>query len=403
MSEKILFVLTHHFPVHAGEEFLIDELTISSRYFSKIIVCPVSGKAGEKAIHHLPDNVELQFIESTKTGSIDGHFIRPLLSLLLNEFFRIPNKLLFFKTLKFNLALLKQCYLKALFIKSTLKAPNQTTLYTYWCDDLATIAAFTKLNSPVVNFISRAHGFDVFEEQSDYKHIFFRAFQLSLMNQLWSVSRLGAAHLKLKNKRYSHKIGTSYLGIESNSQFVFENTSAIRLVTCSRVRSIKRLELLAEALKLTDQVLVWEVIGDGEDLEKLKTITATLPKNIQVIFHGNMTSKQIHELYSAKHFDYLVSLSSSEGLPVSMMEAISHGIPIISTDVGGCKEIVTDKTGVLIPANFALEQLNNIILNCKLGPFNSKEARQKIINFWQINFSAENNYKQFAESVLQIK
>jgi glycosyltransferase involved in cell wall biosynthesis len=321
----------------------------------------------------------------------------------LNEFFRIPNKLLFFKTLKFNLALLKQCYLKALYLKSIIKAPNQTTIYAYWCDDLATIAAFTKLNTPEVNFISRAHGFDVFEAQSDYKHIFFRSFQLSLMNHLWSVSRLGAAHLKLKNKHYSQKIGVSYLGIESNAQFVFENTSIIRLVTCSRVRSIKRLELLSEALKSTNQPVVWEVIGDGDDLQKLKTLTSTLPKAIQVIFHGNMTSQQIHALYGSKHFDFLVSLSSSEGLPVSMMEAISHGIPILSTDVGGCKEIVTNQTGVLIPANFASEELNKIILNCKSGQFNTVEARQKIIDFWKINFSAENNYKQFATSVLQIK
>lgn len=403
MSEKILIILTHHFPVHTGEEFLIDELEISSRYFSKIILCPVNGKAGEKLIHQLPENVELHLIDTKSKGKIDSRFIPLILSLMLNEFFRIPNKILFFKTFKFNLAFLKQCYLKSLYLKSILTAPKQTTIYSYWCDELATIAAFTKLNTPEVNFISRAHGFEVFEEQSDSKHIFFRSFQLSLMNQLWSVSQLGAQHLKLKNKRYSHKIDVSYLGIDSNSRFVFENTSVIRLVTCSKVRSIKRLELLAEALKSINQLLVWEVIGDGDDLEKLKVLSKTLPENIQVIFHGNMTIQQIHELYSSKHFDFLVSLSSSEGLPVSMMEAISHGIPILSTDVGGCKEIVTNQTGILIPANFELEELTSIILNCKSGQFNSQEQRKKIIDFWNSNFKAENNYKKFSEAVLKIQ
>ena len=57
MSEKILIILTHHFPVRPGEEFLIDELEISSRYFSKIIICPQNGKTNEKSMHPLPNNV----------------------------------------------------------------------------------------------------------------------------------------------------------------------------------------------------------------------------------------------------------------------------------------------------------------------------------------------------------
>lgn len=403
MSEKILIILTHHFPVHAGEEFLIDELEVTSRYFSKIILCPMKGKVGEKSIHTLPSNVLVHPFEHEGNGNIDFQFLYTLSGIFLNEFTRIPNKKLFFKSLKFNLALLKQCYLKALFLNAIISNPNQTTLYSYWCDELATIAAFAKLKSPNLRFISRAHGFDVFEEQSDSKHIFFRSFQLSLMNRLWVVSKVGAEHLKLKNKRYSNKIDTCYLGIKSDTQFTFENTPDIRLVTCSRVRSIKRLELLVKALKSVRQSIVWEVIGDGEDLETLKIACQSLPENIQVVFHGTITTQQIHQLYRTKHFDYLVSLSSSEGLPVSMMEAISHGIPIISTDVGGCKEIVTAQTGALIPVNFKTEELTTLILNCKSGVFNSKEKRKQIIDFWKINFNSENNYKQFAESILQIK
>lgn len=403
MSEHTLIILTHRFPVQHGEEFLIDELAIISDYFSKIIVCPVNGQKGDSLLHPLPNNVEVQFIESGFANFSNLQLIRPLFQLLYKEFKNIPSKKLFFNTFKFNLALLKQCYLKALHLKSLIQIPNKTTLYSYWCDDLATIAAFTKLNTPEVHFISRAHGFDVFEEQSDSKHIFFRPFQLSFINHLWAVSQVGAKHLKLKNKPYSQRIGFSYLGIKSDSQFVFESKPIIRLATCSRVRSIKRLELLVEALKSIKQSLVWEVIGDGEDLEKLRVLSKLLPANIQVKFHGHLSTQEIHTLYSTQHFDYLVSLSSSEGLPVSMMEAISHGIPIISTDVGGCKEIVTNETGTLIPSNFSTDELTQIILNCKSGPFNSIEKRQAIIEFWKLNFNSKTNYKAFAESILQIQ
>lgn len=50
-------------------------------------------------------------------------------------------------------------------------------------------------------------------------------------------------------------------------------------------------------------------------------------------------------------FDLFVNMSLSEGIPVSIMEAISFGIPIIATNVGGNAEIVNDETGVLIPVN----------------------------------------------------
>jgi glycosyltransferase involved in cell wall biosynthesis len=402
MQRKTLILLTHNFPNQIGEEFLIDEIETVSLYFDKILIVPVNSKLSEFSLYDLPRNVEVQALNPSLKANSNPQMFKEILKLLFNEFFRMSNKRLFFATLKFNLALLKQCYLKALFVKSLINIPKQTIVYAYWTDDLATIAGFTKALTPEISFVSRAHGFDVFEEQSKFKHIFFRSFQLDKINKLFSVSEVGANHLKLKNKTYAKRIGCSYLGIKSDAQFAYDNSACIRLVTCSRIRSIKRLELLVEALKLIEQTVEWEVIGDGEDLEKLKALTKSLPANIKVNFHGNMTTHQIHEFYASKHFDFLVSLSSSEGLPVSMMEAISHGIPILSTDVGGCKEIVTEVTGLLIPATFQLEQLAQLIKNCKLNAFNSIKNRQQIIQFWESKFKSEINYKQFAETILQL-
>ena len=46
-----------------------------------------------------------------------------------------------------------------------------------------------------------------------------------------------------------------------------------------------------------------------------------------------------------------INLSSSEGIPVSIMEAQSFGIPVIATNVGGSGEIVVSETGVLVDEN----------------------------------------------------
>lgn len=54
-------------------------------------------------------------------------------------------------------------------------------------------------------------------------------------------------------------------------------------------------------------------------------------------------------------------MSLSEGIPVSIMEAISFGIPIIATNVGGNAEIVNDETGVLIPVNIDQAAFNETV------------------------------------------
>lgn len=404
MPDKTLIILTHHFPCRPGEEFLKAELNVTSLYFKKIILCPLNVMNGEKSLHILPSNVEVII-----TKNIPNHVgILSLFGIIINilrkELFVIPNKKLFFMMLKFNLSLLRQCYRKAKQIENYLMNPKQTIIYSFWCDDLALTGAFIKSRYPENLFISRAHGFDVFEEQSDIKYIFFRSFQLSKLDRLWSVSESGSNHLKSKNPVYNYKIGCRYLGIDSDGKISYRHSDVITLVTCSHVRSIKRLHILIEALKLISNIEVeWHVIGDGPDLESLKELSTELHNNCKVIFHGHLSTSQIHEFYGNNHFDFLVSLSSSEGLPVSMMEAISHGIPILSTDVGGCREIVNEVTGELIPADFLPNLLTLKIAGCKQSKYNNLVHRQAIRSFWQDNFDSKVNYKKFAEDILELK
>ena len=62
--------------------------------------------------------------------------------------------------------------------------------------------------------------------------------------------------------------------------------------------------------------------------------------------------------YQDNRIDLFVSLSESEGLPVSMMEAMNHGIPVVSKDVGGVREIVIDgETGFIVPKESSLEEI----------------------------------------------
>ena len=58
--------------------------------------------------------------------------------------------------------------------------------------------------------------------------------------------------------------------------------------------------------------------------------------------------------YNTYEIDLFVNLSTIEGVPVSIMEAQSSGIPVLATDVGSSKEIVDDDNGFLIPKDFEM-------------------------------------------------
>ena len=50
---------------------------------------------------------------------------------------------------------------------------------------------------------------------------------------------------------------------------------------------------------------------------------------------GYVANTKVQELYSSRKFNLLVNVSETEGIPVSIMEAMSYRLPIIATNVGG--------------------------------------------------------------------
>ena len=107
-----------------------------------------------------------------------------------------------------------------------------------------------------------------------------------------------------------------------------------------------------------------------------------------------MSNEEIFEFYQKEHVNLFVSLSAVEGVPVSIMEAISFGIPVLSTDVGGCKEIVTEKTGILIPLETEMQEIAKLITEFRDSPKNTLKFRKGVRQFWEQHFDAEKNYEK---------
>jgi len=156
------------------------------------------------------------------------------------------------------------------------------------------------------------------------------------------------------------------MGIDSNRIDFVGNAVAIRtrvinsfiekplnILFAGRLVSVKRPELflrLASELlfQLASPLLNFKIVGDGplrSQLEKLAIDLGLMDKG--VTFLGERSD--MDQVYQAA--DILVLTSEHEGTPNVVLEAMSHGIPVVATKVGGVPEVVTEGTGILVDAD----------------------------------------------------
>ena len=116
-----------------------------------------------------------------------------------------------------------------------------------------------------------------------------------------------------------------------------------------------------------------------------------------------MPNDKILDFYQSTQVNLFISLTEAEGIPVSIMEAISFGIPVLSTDVGGCSEIVNNQTGILIPLNTPASEVGKIIEDFILSDKNSQIYREKVRSYWLANYSETSNYSEFFGELNEIE
>lgn len=110
---------------------------------------------------------------------------------------------------------------------------------------------------------------------------------------------------------------------------------------------------------------------------------------------GFIPNENVQEFYATHTVGAFLNVSESEGVPVSIMEAQSYGIPVIATDVGGTAEIVHDRqNGVLLDSDFSSEDLLRaleIVLN------NREAMGKKAVEIWETKSDARETTRQFYE------
>jgi len=158
-------------------------------------------------------------------------------------------------------------------------------------------------------------------------------------------------------------------------------SNKINFITVGRLTPVKNQELLIKAMaELYKRIpnIHLSIVGCGELLKSLQEISEQLNVSNVISFTGNVTNIQ-ERLNTA---DIFVLTSHYEGLPLSILEAMSTSLPIISTDVGGVSDIVKEngiliKEGNLNELVSAMEKLaNDTQLRHCMGMISRKEAEK---------------------------
>jgi glycosyltransferase involved in cell wall biosynthesis len=138
---------------------------------------------------------------------------------------------------------------------------------------------------------------------------------------------------------------------------------------------------LLEAIALHKDVLRNRMelrIGGNKMEEKLKAFLIDNELEDFVFFEGFVTGNRKIELLNWA--DIYILPSFNEGLPISILEAMSYSMPIISTPVGGIPEVVNDNNGVLVsPGNCdeIFAALIKYLDNPDLISIHGEESRKK--------------------------
>jgi glycosyltransferase involved in cell wall biosynthesis len=116
----------------------------------------------------------------------------------------------------------------------------------------------------------------------------------------------------------------------------------LRIITVGSLVERKGQVRLINALADVNFPVDLHIVGDGPHMELCRSAQQALPPHVQVKLHGSLRHVQIAELLRAA--DVFVLYSNSEGTPRAIMEAMAAGLPVISTDVGFCSDMIDHGT-----------------------------------------------------------
>jgi glycosyltransferase involved in cell wall biosynthesis len=402
-----LWLFTNEFPFGSGEAFLENELPTLVARFKRVRIFPMHRVPGQRT---LPERAEvtLLFDDPYATAGIGTMLrnadavvalLRSLLTdlgaaMLRNEWRgELQSRI---RQLVFRMGVMEKVLLPDL-------DPGRTVLYSYWAHDWVTLLALIRTRRPQLHFITRAHGFDLYEHQQPSGMIPFRALQLEQVDRLFCVSQAGLDHMSARHGGHASKFELARLGTRDHGRSRPSPSGPLQLVSCGMLIPRKRVHLVVEALSQVSTPVRWTHFGDGPGMAALRDAVDRLPPHIEVRLRGSVSNGEMMRWYAEHEVDLFLHTSELEGgVAVVLQEAASFGIPLIATDSGGVRDIVVPDTGRLLPKEVDAATVARLIEGFRDTPMATAVFREGVRRYWESNFRAERAYDRFCDRLIAI-
>jgi len=281
-------------------------------------------------------------------------------------------------------------------------------IYTYWNTE-ATYALQSLKKKYSYKLVSRIHGGDLYQERKvncymPLKHLFTEE-----IDKVFTITQSANEYLS-KTYGFNNKtLELSRLGVDD--KFIQCNSSLknhFSIASCSFLVDVKRVDKIIDAIALLSEkypliAFEWKHIGSGPLEDKLRQYAQ--PKlsnsNVKYTFLGHLENQEVYEFYKDNVVDVFVNVSESEGVPVSIMEAMSCHIPIVAPDVGGISDMIVDgKNGNLLREKCEVGELVEALSSIEF--FKNKVTREKSYEVYLEKYNAKKNYTEFIQTLKKL-
>lgn len=399
MKKQKMILVTHGFPFDDSERsFLSEEVKLLEKEYDLTIMAIEQFGAAMRLVHKPSGRYKIVRFSYKSHRSI----VRTMCSLTDKD--AVKEMLSYFPDLKkvkkvlgyVNCSGAVQDALERIIDKN-----GADIVYTFWCAQETYAAVRLKRKYPHLKVVSRAHRYDLYKYadalniQPMHKTVAEKA------DLMVFISEDGKTYFEKEFGGASEK-KISLLGVSGPDMLKERQNNTGIVVSCSNVIPVKRVERIADALsRTTADIDKWIHIGGGECFDKVKKHSYTVLENRRMIpdFKGAVRNDKIIQMYCEYSPDVFITTSESEGLPVSIMEAFSCGIPAIATAVGGIPEMVIDgKTGFLVSDNASPDEIAQAIEKYyALDISQQRKMRENAYEMYKNTFDAVINARRFVD------
>ncbi len=286
---------------------------------------------------------------------------------------------------------------------------KNTIIYTYWHTE-STYALQSLKNKYKYKLVSRIHGFDIYKERRIGYYMPLKRHFTKNIDKLFTITESASHYL---HNTYGFKYNSlflSRLGVENlNIISKKSNNNSFYIVSCAFLTEVKRVDKVIDALSIllnkneNEKINYnWTHLGGGELSDKISSYAKEkLEKydNLEYTFQGNLNNQEIYKFYQNNPVDVFINTSKSEGVPVTIMEAMSCHIPIIAPDIGGIQDMVINNfNGILLSKESPVDEIANALEKIQL--FKNNTIRNNSYALFLEKYDAKNNYKSFINEII---